>query len=92
MERGFFGLDLLYQAGNPVLRELVGDIGRYALVVFDLVVEFGASLAHGSPLHSGGSTTLSVAGRGQGRDGDGRQPRSIKLGSRHNGSNLEAAG
>jgi hypothetical protein len=49
MKRGFFGQDLLYQAGNPVLRELVGDIGRYPLVMFDLVVEFGASLAHGSP-------------------------------------------
>jgi hypothetical protein len=37
------------QLFEPVFRELVGDILGYAPVVRDLLVEFGAFVAHGAP-------------------------------------------
>ena len=47
--RGLIGARFFDQSSNPVQRKLVRDVARDALIVRDLVVEFFALIAHGSP-------------------------------------------
>jgi hypothetical protein len=46
VKRGLLSLHLLHQFFNPINRKLVGDRSGYALVVFDLAVEFDTLVAH----------------------------------------------
>src|SRR2546423_7028286 len=50
VKRRFLGAHFREQLLKPVFRELVGDVSAYAPVVRDLLVKFGALVAHISPL------------------------------------------
>ncbi len=71
VERCFLSAHFREQLLEPVFRELVGDVSANAPVVRDLLVKFGALVAHISPLKNRRElNALSVIDRCQGRGDD----------------------
>ena len=71
VERCFLSAHFREQLLEPVFRELVGDVSANAPVVRDLLVKFGAFVAHISPLKNRRElNALSVIDRCQGRGDD----------------------
>ena len=71
VERCFLSAHFREQLLEPVFRELVGDVSANAPVVRDLLVKFGALVAHTSPLKNRRElNALSVIDRCQGRGDD----------------------
>jgi hypothetical protein len=71
VDRCFLSVQFREQLLEPVFCELVGDILGDAPVVRDLLVEFGAFVAHGSPLKNRREQgALSVIDSCQGRGDD----------------------
>jgi hypothetical protein len=61
VKRSLLDLRPLDQFLDPIEHSLIGNSGRYALVVRDLAVEFDAPVTHCvAPFHHAGATRLPV--------------------------------